>query len=602
MKAMREVFGPILATTLVLLGLFVPVAFVPGLTGSLYNQFALTIAVTVALSSLTALTLTPALARVMLRRRDKPPPRPFRAFNRGFERATAGYGGVVRRLLRVWWAVLVGFVVLIAVVLLLFVNRPTGFVPAEDQGYLILDVQLPPGAALQRTAAVVRELEARLLAQPEVEEVVAIAGSSLIGSASSYAGFLIPRLAPWGERETVAADLVSRLQREFGAYPHARVQVINPPSLPGIGAGGGLSFEVQALENQSVDELAAVGGRLIGALNGLPEIAAAFTTFNADVPQLDLDVDIDKAEQLGLPADVLYGALQTYLGSAFVNEFNRFGRVYRVYVQAEARARDEPADIGRLMVRNLEGAMVPLDEVVDVRFATGPEAIQHFNLYRSVGVIGQPAPGVSDGEAVAAVERLLRQNLPPGYGYGWTGAVYQQNKAGNITPLIFALAVLFAFLTLSAQYENLLLPIVILLAAPLAMLGALGLLTVLNMPIDVFAQIGLLMLVGLSAKNAILIVAFAEDARHAGADPFAAARTAGTLRLRPILMTALSFILGASPLAFASGAGANAQASVGLTVIGGMTAATLLTLLVTPVLYMLVARLRGRLAAERQPA
>jgi hydrophobe/amphiphile efflux-1 (HAE1) family protein len=498
-------------------------------------------------------------------------------------------------LLRFWWAMLIAFAALVAVVAMLFLSRPTGFVPPEDQGFLIVDISLPVGASLQRSSAVVRELEARMLAEPEVEAVVAIAGSSLIGGASaSYSGFLIMRLAPWGERDTDALALTDRLQKGLASYPHARVQIINPPSLPGIGAGGGLSFEITALENQSVDDLAAVLERVLGALNGAPEMAAAFSSFDAEAPQLELVVDEDKAERLGVSAGALYAALQSYLGSAFVNEFTRFGRVYRVYLQAEADARDEPADIAQLSIPSGDGTMVSLGEIVDVRFSTGPVAINHFNLYRSVGVIGRPAPGVSGGQAAGAVEAVLSEALPPGYGHGWTGAVYQQNKAAGLAPLVFGLAILFAYLTLAAQYESFVLPVAILMAAPLAMLGALGLLSALGLPLDVFAQIGLLMLVGLSAKNAILIVAFAEDLRHDGASPEEAAAEAGALRLRPILMTALSFILGALPLAFASGAGANAQASVGLTVIGGMTAATALTLLFTPVFYMLAARLRAR--------
>ena len=602
-QAMSEVVGPIFATTLVLLGLFIPVAFIPGLTGSLYNQFALTIAVTVTISSLTALTLTPALSRVMLRPRQEPPAKPFRWFNRGFDAAADRYRHGIERLEGVWPLVLIGFALLLALVVFLFLGRPTGFVPEEDQGYLIVDVQLPPGAALDRSEAVIRDLEAQILEESEVEATVAIAGSSLIGdAAASYTGFMILRLAPWADRDATAADVTERLSARFRGYPHARAQIINPPSLPGIGAGGGLSFEIQALEAQSIDDLDAVSQRVIGALNGAPELAAAFTGFNADVPQLELEVHEDRAEQLGVPSGVLYDALQTYLGSAFVNEFTRFGRIYRVYVQAEADARDDPEDIRQLSVRNARGEMVPMAELVQVRFATGPEAITHFDLYRSVGVIAQAAPGVSAGQAVGAIERVLEEALPPGYDYGWTGAVYQQNQAGDLAPLIFGLAVLFAFLTLAAQYESFLLPAAILLAAPFAMLGALGLLTILDMPIDVFAQIGLLMLVGLSAKNAILIVAFAEDARHGGASPAEAAARAGALRLRPVLMTALSFILGAMPLAFASGAGANAQASVGITVIGGMVAATILTLLVTPVLYMLAARLRGEDEGAREGA
>lgn len=593
-KAMAEVTGPILATTLVLLGLFVPVAFVPGLTGSLYNQFALTIAVTVALSSLTALTLTPALARVFLRPRRGQPARPFRAFNAAFERAARGYARLVGRLEALWPLVAAGFVALLVVTLLLFLERPIGFVPVEDQGYLIVDVQLPPGAALARTAAVIQDLDARLLEEPEVEATAAIAGTSLIGGAvASYTGFLVMRLTPWSEREAAARAIAARLEEWTSTYPHARVQLVNPPSLPGVGAGGALSFELLALENESVAALAAVSQEVIARLDRSPRLAAAFTSFNADVPQLALDVDVDKAEQLGVPEGTLYGALQAYLGSAFINEFTRFGQIYRVYMQARPQARSDPLDLTRLSLRNTSGRMVPLSQVVDVSFATGAEAINHFNLYRSVEVIGQPAPGTSSGQAIGAIESALAEVLPAGFDYAWTGAVYQQNKAGSITPLLFALAVLFAFLTLAAQYESVVLPGAILLAAPFAIFGALALLTLLDLPVDVFAQIGLLMLVGLSAKNAILIVTFAEEARKEGTSPAEAAVRAAGLRLRPILMTALSFILGALPLAFASGAGANAQASVGLTVIGGMVAATVLTLVVTPVLYMLAARVRG---------
>jgi len=593
-RAMREVIGPILGTTLVLLGLFVPVAFIPGLTGSLYNQFALTIAVTVTLSSLTALTLAPALARLILRRRSGRPVRPFRLFNRGLAKATSGYRRLLGRLGGAWWAVSLGFAVVIAATVLVFLQRPSGFVPAEDQGFLIVDVQLPPGASLQRTSAAIAELEAQMLKEPEVARTVAIAGTSLLGNANaSYKGFLILRLTPWDDRETTALALADRLQAGLATHPNARIQVINPPSLPGIGAGGGLSVEIQALENQTVDALAGVARQAIGRMNAAPELDAAFTGFNAEVPRLLLDVDVDEAERLGVTEDRIYDTLNAYLGSAFVNEFTRFGRVYRVYVQAEGDARNAPEDIERLSVRSRSGAMVPLKPIVEAHFATGPEAIPHFNLHRSVGVIARPAQGTSAGQAVSAMEEILQDELPPGYGYGWTGAVYQQNKAGSITPLIFALAVFFAYLTLSAQYESLLLPGVILLAAPLAMFGAVGMLALLDMPIDVFAQIGLLMLVGLAAKNAILIVAFAEDARRDGASPAEAARKAGALRLRPVLMTALSFVLGATPLAFATGAGANAQASVGITVIGGMTAATILTLLVVPVLYVLASRFRG---------
>ncbi len=600
-QAMAEVVGPVIATTLVLLALFVPVAFIPGITGQLYNQFALTVAIAVGLSTLVSLTLTPALSAVLLKPgRKERKGRFFTAFNRGFDKASTRYRSGVARALRAWPLVLGGFLAMGVATAWLFVQRPTDFVPDEDQGYFIVDVQLPEGAALERTQAVVAGLERKLLDRPEVAETVAVAGSSLIGDGNaSYFGFLIAVLKDWGDRETGADALIQQLQAELGASPDARVRVINPPSLPGIGSGGGLQLELQDYRGEGVRGLAGISERFLGEANGLPEIARAFTAFSADVPQLRLDIDRAKVEQLGVGMDALNQTVSAYLGSVFVNDFNRFGQPYRVYIQAEGKARAAPEDIGRLAVLNSQGQPVPLSTLATVSTVTGPATVRHYNLYPAVSINAQPAPGASSGEAIAALEGLAARALPGDFGYEWTGAVYQQVESGNYAPVVFALAVLFVFLVLAAQYESWVLPAVIVLAVPLAIFGAMVALLVTNTDLNVFVQIGLLLLVGLAAKNSILLVSFAADQRAEGKDMAEAALEAARLRLRPILMTAVSFILGCVPLVVASGAGANARQALGTTVIGGMLVATILTLFVTPVFYVLAERLRGRRERHR---
>jgi len=596
-NAMGEVIGPIVATTAVLFALFVPVAFIPGVSGLLYNQFSLTVAIAVGLSTFLSLSLTPALARVVLPPTASEPGGVFRRFNRGFEALSRRYESVLQRLMGFRILVALLLAVLIAVTAVLFLARPTGFVPAEDQGYFIVNVQLPAGSSFQRTDAAVLEIEETVRNAPGVRDAVAVAGSSLIGNVDApYFGFVIGIMKPWAERgpEERVRAVIADLKQSFAGYQEARVQVFNAPPLPGVGSTGGVKLQLQGLRYQEPAAMAAAAGRFIGALNQNPRIGAAFTTFTAEVPQIAFDVKRDKAEQAGVPIGRLFEATQAFLGSTFVNEFTRFGQTYRVVVQADREARDALDDLADLSVRNVDGGMVPLDSLIDPVFAPGPQAISRYNLYPSVEIQAQPAPGVSSGALVAAVEATAAETLGKDFTFSWTGATYQQKQASGWAPLIFALAVLFVVMVLAAQFESLSMPFVIILAVPLAVFGAMLGLAVTGLDLDIFGQIGLLMLIGLSTKNAILIVAFARSLQQDSRSPTEAAIAAARLRLRPILMTALSFILGVMPLVLSSGAGANARLSLGVTVIGGMLAATILSLLLVPVLYVTVERLRQR--------
>jgi len=667
--AMSEVLGPIIATTAVLFALFVPVAFIPGISGLLYNQFSLTVAIAVGLSTLMSLTLTPALSRIILKPASGAPALPFRWFNSGFEALQAGYVWLLRRLLRLSWLVVVAFVAVVAVTVLLFVNRPTGFVPSEDQGYFIVNVQLPEAASFQRTRNVVFDIEEKIQGVAGVRDVVAIAGRSFVGNVNApNFGFLIPILENWAERppaQNVNA-IIADLRRAFAGYQEAQVQIFNAPPIPGVGSTGGVRLQLQGLNYQGPKLMAAQAQAFIDALNQRPEVGRAFTTFSAGVPQIDFTVNRERAEQAGVPIGRLFNSTQSFLGSTFVNEFNKFGQTYRVFVQADTQARDALADIAMLKVKNTSNAMVPLETLIqtyrvfvqadtqardaladiamlkvkntsnamvpletliDAEYTTGPQAVSRYNLFPAVEIQAQPAPGISSGELVAAMEQTAAEALPGTFGYEWTGAVFQQKQAAGWSPIIFTLAVLLVFLVLAAQFESLSLPFVVVLAVPFAVFGAIsglaiagldldifgqiGLLmlvglsaknaiaisglAIAGLDLDIFGQIGLLMLVGLSAKNAILIVQFARSKKSEGVGYVDAVIEAARLRLRPILMTALSFILGVMPLIISTGAGANARISLGVTVVGGMLAATILSLLMVPVIYVLIERIREAL-------
>jgi HAE1 family hydrophobic/amphiphilic exporter-1 len=604
-SAMSEVIGPIIATTAVLFALFVPVAFIPGISGLLYNQFSLTVAIAVGLSTLMSLTLTPALSRIILKPATRAPALPFQWFNRCFEALQAGYVWLLKRLLRLSWLVVAAFIAIVAVTVVLFINRPTGFVPSEDQGYFIVNVQLPEAASFQRTRDVVFDIEEKIQAVAGVRNVVAIAGRSFVGNVNApNFGFLIPILDNWNDRPTAqnVNAIIADLRQTFAGYQDAQVQIFNAPPIPGVGSTGGVRLQLQGLDYQGPKVMAGQAQGFIDALNQRPEVGRAFTTFSAGVPQVDFTVNRERAEQAGVSIGRLFNSTQAFLGSTFVNEFNTFGQTYRVFVQADTQARDALADIAMLKVKNTSNAMVPLDTLIDAGYTTGPQAVSRYNLFPAVEIQAQPAPGISSGELVAAIEQTAAETLPSAFGYEWTGAVFQQKQAAGWSPIIFTLAVLLVFLVLGAQFESLSLPFVVVLAVPFAVFGAISGLAIAGLDLDIFGQIGLLMLVGLSAKNAILIVQFARAQKSEGVGSVDAVIEAARLRLRPILMTALSFILGVMPLIISTGAGANARISLGVTVVGGMLAATILSLLIVPVIYALIERLRGASAGHKDEA
>jgi hydrophobe/amphiphile efflux-1 (HAE1) family protein len=601
-RATAEVVGPVIATALVLMAVFIPIAFLPGITGQLYRQFALTIAVSVALSAVNALTLTPALCAILLRPAGPARRRGLaRLWNAAFARLTAGYDRTVEHVVRRSALALVVLLVLGGASYLLLRSVPTGFAPTEDQGYLLVNVQLPDAASLERTDAVVRRIEQLLLDTPGVETVVAIGGRSFISGVNGpNVASLFPRLAPWSDREAPelqAGAILARLRGRLGAIQDAAVVVFPPPPIRGISSGGGFQFELQSVAGGSLHDLDATARRVMDAARQRPELATTFTAFRPGVPQLDAQVDRTKTKALGVALSDVFSTLQIFLGSLYVNDFNAFGRVYRVQLQAEPGYRTVPGDIARLYVRgraaqNGQAArMVPLSTLVTVRPVTGPDTISHYNLYRSAEIAGDTAPGASSGQAIAAMQDVARRLLPPGMAYEWSGLAFQEIEAGSWAAFVFALSALFVFLVLAAQYESWLVPLAVILAVPLGVFGALGALWLGGLANDVYAQIGLALLIGLASKNAILIVEFARERRERGLEVRQAAREAARLRFRPILMTSFAFILGSLPLVVASGAGAASRNSIGTTVVGGMLAVTVLGVLLVPAFYVAVERL-----------
>ena len=600
--AMREVTPPIVATTAVLMAVFVPTAFMPGIAGQLYNQFALTIAFSVAISAFNSLSLSPALSGVLLRhtaREDRI--KPFRMFNDGFDKVSSGFSRFVGMLgRRLWWGVLIAFAALILLTFNRFKETPTGFVPQEDQGWFFVFVALPSGSSLERTEAACESAAAILLDTPGVQYVNSVAGYNFLDAyADSATGVVFAILDPFAERTVTdeqVPGVIEVAKRELFAVDGATCIPINPPPIPGLGSTGGFQFEILDQLNRGSDALLAATLNFVEKAEATPEIGNLLCDFKTDVPEVDLEIDRVEATRLGLSMADVFQTLQVHLGGYYVNNWNKYNQVYQVNLQAEGADRMTFEDILALRVQNKQGDQVPLSQFVTLKQDAGPMNIAHYNLYQSTQVIGGPAKGKSGGEAVKAMMEVAQAELAPeGWGFEWTGTVYQQLKVGSIAPIIFGLSLITIFLVLAALYESWAMPFVILLSVPLAVLGALVALDIRGLALDVYGQIGLLMLVGLAAKNAILIVEFAKSLREEGTGIIEAAMEAVRLRLRPILMTAFAFILGVLPLVFATGPGANARHSIGTTVLGGMIASTFLSLLIVPVIYIVVEFTRERI-------
>lgn len=614
-KAMREVTAPIVATTLVLVAVFVPVAAMGGITGRLYQQFAITVAVSVIFSAVNALTLSPALCALLLR---KPKPykglvgKFFAGFNRVFDKTSDSYtifaGHFARKMKRG------AIYILIMVVALVFVGRgvPGGFIPEEDQGYFLVNIQLPNAASLQRSDVVTREIEEILMQFEETQYVTSAAGYSLLsGALSTNTAFMFVSLTDWSERNRTALEVVRAVNKKLAGVVEAQAVAMGPPAIPGLGSGSGFSIVLQDKSGDTPEYLAEQSMQFIRAASARPEIANIFTTYSASTPQRYIDVNRDMILKAGVNLNDLYTTIGAFLGGAYVNDFNQFGRLYKTYVQAQPEYRINEEQINLFFVKNNQGKSIPLSAFVDVKKISGPDFTNRFNLYRSAELTGSPAPGYSSDQALDALEEVAAQVLPAGMGYEWTNMSYQERKASGTGSIVFVFSLLFVFLILAAQYESWSLPFSILLGTPFALLGALLALLVARLFSEsyvnnVFAQISLVLLIAMAAKNAILIIEFANLKFQEGLSLYDSAMAAARLRFRPILMTAFSFILGILPLLVASGAGSEARKVMGMTLFGGMLVATILGVLFYPLLYILIGKLAGyekkrdKLTAEKQ--
>ncbi|MBJ2347429.1 MULTISPECIES: efflux RND transporter permease subunit [Pseudomonas] len=614
-RAMGEVTGPIIATALVLCAVFVPAAFISGLTGQFYKQFALTIAISTVISAVNSLTLSPALAAVLLKGHDAPKDRfskfldkifggwLFRPFNRFFERASHGYVGTVARVIRSSGIALVLYAGLMVLTFFGFSTTPTGFVPGQDKQYLVAFAQLPDAASLDRTEDVIKRMSDLALKQPGVESAVAFPGLSINGFTNSpNAGIVFVTLKPFDERKDPsmsAGAIAGALNGKYSEIQEAYMAIFPPPPVQGLGTIGGFRLQIEDRGNLGYDELYKETMNIITKSRSVPELAGLFTSYTVNVPQVDAAIDREKAKTHGVAVSDIFDTLQIYLGSLYANDFNRFGRTYQVNVQAEQQFRLESDQIGQLKVRNNRGEMIPLATFIKVSDTSGPDRVMHYNGFITAEINGAAAPGYSSGQAEKAIEKLLKDELPNGMTYEWTDLTYQQILSGNTALFVFPLCVLLAFLVLAAQYESWSLPLAVILIVPMTLLSAITGVILSGGDNNIFTQIGLIVLVGLACKNAILIVEFAKDKQLEGLNPLAAVLEACRLRLRPILMTSFAFIMGVVPLVFSSGAGAEMRHAMGVAVFSGMLGVTFFGLLLTPVFYVLIRNFVERSEARK---
>lgn len=590
--AMQEVTGPVIATTLVLLAVFVPTIFLPGISGRMYQQFAITISVATVFSSINALTMSPALCGVLLRATPKKRFFAFRWFNAALERSTSAYVGIVRLALRIAAVGAVAFAGLIALAVTGFGSLPTGFVPPEDEGWGIVNIRLPDGASLQRTRKVVRQVSEIVRNTEGVVNVLDITGYSLIDlSNSSNMASLILTLEPWDDRTDPAmhqAAITRRINAKLAQVQDALAMAFIPPSLPGLGNAGGFAMQLQDRGGAGLGLLEQVANEFVADGDSQAALTSLYSGFRANVPQLLVEIDREQVRSMGIPLQDVFDTLEAALGSKYVNDFTLFGRIYQVRTQAEPRFRAQPSDIERLEVRSPTGEMVPLGALLTVQEVLGPQVVTHHNIYASAKITGQPAQGFTSGEALDVLESMTEQVLPASMGYAWTELSYQEKQAGGNAALIFLFSLVLVYLVLAAQYESWTIPISVCITVPTALLGAVAALMLRQIDNNLYTQIGIVLLIGLSAKTSILIVEFAKSQRESGMSIVEAAVTASQLRFRAVLMTAFSFILGVIPLLVATGAGAASRVTLGTTVFGGMVAATLINVVVVPMLYRII--------------
>lgn len=602
-KAMLEVSGPVIATTLVLLAVFVPTTFMSGITGTLFKQFAVTISIATVFSSINALTLSPALCALLLRKQEKEPGGFFRWFNKTLERSSNGYLSVTRFAIRKAVFAVILFVGLSFLAIWGMAGLPSGFVPQEDEGYCFVNMQLPDAASLPRTQEAVDKLSEEIRKIPGVADFMTVTGFSIVdSSAGTNTAFMLVTFDPWEERSSPMLSqraIVGQLNRKLVAFQDGFGFAFAPPSLPGVGTSGGFTFILQDRGGAGLEALQQTSAQLLQEANSQSGLQRVNSTFRSNVPQIEVDIDREQVMKTGTPLTSVFNTLQIYLGSAYVNDFTQFGRIFRVTAQADSKFRAAPGDIEKLELRGANGGMIPLGALAEVKEIYGPQTVTRFNLYPSVKITGNPAPGFSSGQAMTIMENVADKTLPDTMGFSWSDLSYQQKAAGGSTS-IFLFAILMVYLFLAAQYESWTLPVSVVLAVPTALLGAVAAIALRGYDNNVYTQIGIVLLIGLSTKSAILIVEFAKSLREEGKSVFDAAIDATRLRFRAVLMTAFSFILGVIPLLIASGAGAESQKVIGTAVFGGMIMATVISLAAVPMLYYVVQTISEKASRKSQ--